>query len=252
MSSNIGRFCWYDLNTTDVAAGLDFYTTVIGWTLTPFSDDYQMFTADAPVAGAMPLSADAKAMGAPSNWLGYVTVADVDATVAKTTELGGKVYAPGFDMPTVGRIAVVSDPQGAVFGLFTPEGEVGEFDPAEKPGTVVWRELMTSDMDGAQAFYGALLGWDLADTMDMGPMGTYAMYAPAKGENATLGMMKKPAEVPVAAWVYYVHVDDLDATIERTKANGGSVMNGPMEIPGGNRVANCVDAQGAAFAIHGA
>ena len=251
MSENIGRFTWYDLNTTDVAGGLDFYTKVIGWTLTPFNDDYQMFTADAPIGGAMALSADAKAMGAPPNWLGYVCVEDADAVVAKTAKLGGKVYVPGFDMPTVGRIAIVADPQGAAFGVFQPEDGSGEFDATEKPGTIVWRELMTSDADGAQSFYSALLGWSLADTLDMGPMGTYAMFAPREGANAMLGVMKKPDEVPVSAWTYYVHVEDLDATLERTKANGGSVMNGPMEIPGGMRVANCVDPQGAFFAVHG-
>lgn len=251
MSSKIGRFTWYDLNTTDVAGGLDFYTKVIGWTLTPFSEDYQMFTADAPIGGAMPLSADAKGMGAPSNWLGYVQVASVDTLVIKTTELGGKIYAPAFDMPNVGRIAIVADPQGAVFGLFQPVDGSGEYDPESKPGTVIWRELMTSDVDAAQSFYGNLLGWSVADTMDMGPMGTYAMVAPSEGQKAAHGMMKAPAEMPGSAWIYYVHVDDLDATIERTKANGGSVMNGPMEIPGGMRVANCVDPQGAMFSIHG-
>ncbi|MGK0360024.1 MAG: putative enzyme related to lactoylglutathione lyase [Bradymonadia bacterium] len=251
MSSNIGRFTWYDLNTTDVAAGLDFYTAVIGWTLTPFDENYQMFTADAPIGGAMPLSADAKAMGAPSNWLGYVQVSNVDTCATRTTELGGKIYAPAFDMPNVGRVCIVADPQGAVFGLFQPDDASGEYDAVAKPGTVIWRELMTSDVDAAHAFYGALLGWSVADTMDMGPTGTYAMMAPAKGQKAAHGVMKAPAEMPGSAWTYYVHVDDLDATIERTKANGGSVMNGPMEIPGGMRVANCVDPQGAMFSIHG-
>ena len=251
MSSNLGRFTWYDLNTTDVAGGQDFYTKVIGWTLTPFDANYLMFTAESPLAGAMELTADAKAMGAPPNWLGYVCVVDAEASAAKTTALGGKVYVPTFDMPNVGRIAIVADPQGAVFGLFQPANGVGEFDPDEKAGEFVWRELMTSDVDAAASFYSELFGWNLADTMDMGPMGLYSMFGPAKGENASLGMMKKPDEVPASAWVYYVHVADLDATIERTKANGGRIMNGPMPIPGENRVAICLDPQGGAFAIHG-
>jgi predicted enzyme related to lactoylglutathione lyase len=258
MSNHVGRFLWHDLNTTDVAAARDFYTTVVGWTLTPFNDDYQMFTGKAgPMGGAMPLNADALAMGAPPHWLGYVGVEDVDATVAKASALGGKVYAPGFDMPTVGRIAVLADPAGAVFGIFAPENPPENADAESQPGDISWNELMAPDQNTALSFYAELFGWEKTGSMDMGPMGQYTLFGAAgvergdDGKGSVGGIMDTPPEMPTPAWVYYIHVEDLDAAVERTKSSGGTVVNGPMEIPGGSRVAQCVDPQGGFFALHG-
>jgi predicted enzyme related to lactoylglutathione lyase len=86
--------------------------------------------------------------------------------------------------------------------------------------------------------------------MDMGPMGTYLMFG--QGGKSYGGMMTKPKDSPMpTAWLYYVYVSDLDATIERAKSKGGKLLNGPMDIPGGDRVAQLMDPQGAAFALHG-
>lgn len=249
MSNHVGRFLWYDLNTTDVAGGKAFYTQVVGWTVTPFDGDYEMFTAESPIGGVAELAADAKAMGAPAHWLAYVGVADVDATVAKAQSLGGKAWLPGLDIPNVGRIAVLSDPDGAVFGIFQPNAIQSDPDAEAKVGEVSWHELMTSDHAAAFGFYQTLFGWQHTESMDMGPMGTYFMFG--AGKHSLGGIMNRPPEMPASAWLYYVHVGDLDAALERVKAHGGMVLNGPMEVPGGARVAQCVDPQGAAFALHG-
>ncbi|MEZ4475283.1 MAG: VOC family protein [bacterium] len=121
-SNLLGSFVWYDLGTTDVEAAQTFYEAVAGWKLVPHNDQYMMFAGPrGPLGGAMLLSDEAKAMGAPPHWLAYIGTPDVDATIAQIRAMDGKVYVPAFDMPNVGRIAVVADSQGAVFGLFRPE-----------------------------------------------------------------------------------------------------------------------------------
>jgi predicted enzyme related to lactoylglutathione lyase len=119
-----------------------------------------------------------------------------------------------------------------------------------KPGQFSWHELYATDVDAAFDFYNALFGWNRTESMDMGDMGVYQMYG--IGEVSLGGMMKKPDEMPgPPSWLYYVLVDDLDASVEKIKSGGGQVINGPMPIPGGDRIVQAMDPQGAMFAIHG-
>jgi predicted enzyme related to lactoylglutathione lyase len=84
--------------------------------------------------------------------------------------------------------------------------------------------------------------------MDMGPMGTYQLWG--LGEQHQGGMMLRPPEMPVSAWLYYVQVDSVQATIDAALAAGGSLVHGPHPVPGGN-VAVLIDPQGGHFAVHG-
>ena len=114
-----GHVSWNELVTTDVAAAKTFYTGLFGWKTEAFGSgmDYTLFKkGDTMVGGMMKCPQP----GAPAHWLAYVTVEDVDAAAAKAGKLGGKMVAPPFDVPEVGRIAVVLDPQGAAIGLFKP------------------------------------------------------------------------------------------------------------------------------------
>jgi hypothetical protein len=108
---------------------------------------------------------------------------------------------------------------------------------------------MTTDNAAALEFYKTLFGWEFKSDFDMGPMGKYLMYG--QGERTYGGIMNRPKEVPTSAWVYYVHVDDIEAAVARATAKGGKLMNGPMDVPGGDRVAQLSDPQGAWFALHG-
>ncbi len=249
-----GRFVWYELLTSDPHAAITFYTKIVGWgtQLWPGGEQpYTMWTAhDTPIGGVMLLPEDAKKMGARPHWLGYLSTPDVDATVAHSTELGGKVLNPGMDLPEIGRIAILADPQGAVFAAFTPANPMpsGRFEP--KQGDFSWHELATTDHAGAFAFYSALFGWEKTESMDMGEMGIYQMFG---YEGQTIGgMMAKPSEMPVPAWLYYAKVPDVGQLVKAVQQNGGRVLNGPMEVPDGDIVAQCEDPQGAAFAIHSA
>jgi uncharacterized protein len=237
--------------STDPAAAADFYAKVIGWKPQGWSQDstYTMFLAEAgPMAGLMLLPEDVRQMGSPPCWMTYIGVPDVDATAQRAAELGGRVYKQPTDIPTIGRFAVIADPQGAVFIAFSPLGS-GMGDGPMTMGDYSWHELITTDWETAFSFYEALFGWARTDAMDMGPMGVYQMFGwPGK----TLGgMFNRPPSMPVPPhWMPYVLVADAKKAAEMVTALGGRILNGPMQVPGGDWVVNCMDPQGAAFAVH--
>jgi hypothetical protein len=189
--------------------------------------------------------------GTPPHWLSYIQVEDVDAAVTQVESLGGKTHVPGTDIPTVGRFAVVADPQGAVFSLFTPtDGGSGPASGAQPGiGEFSWHELGTSDLKKGLAFYEAMFDWEKVAEHDMGPLGTYLEFGRNGQEMG--GMYTIGPGMPMPPnWLQYVRVDSADAAVERVKANGGQVVNGPIDVPGGDRIAVCKDPQGAAFAVH--
>jgi hypothetical protein len=248
-NDNTGHFVWYELLTSDPKAAMAFYTEVVGWKTQPFQDDYTMWVgSQGPLDGVMTLPEQAKAMGAPPHWMASVQVADVDATAARAKELGGRVYLEPHDIPTVGRYAVIGDPQGAFVAVFKP-GNAMTLHDRTKHGEVCWNELITTDQKAAFAFYQALFGWEHIADHDMGPMGTYLLY----GRNGKQwgGMFNIMPSAPMPpAFLYYVQVHGLDAALDRAKRMGAKVMNGPMEVPGGARIVQLMDPQGAVFALH--
>jgi predicted enzyme related to lactoylglutathione lyase len=255
MSDIKGRYLWYELMTTDVDAAAAFYGEVVGWKTQSWEGGtmpYTMFMAgEEAIGGLMKLPEEAQRMGAPAHWLAYVGVPDVDEAVAKLTELDGTVLAGPLDIPQVGRIAVFKDPQGAAIAAFTPAGEPMGHDGDRQLGEFSWNELGTTDYPAAFTFYEAIFGWDKIDDMDMGEMGIYRIYG--KGERSFGGMFDNSPDMPKPTgpfWLHYVKVDDCNSAVERVKANGGQVLNGPMEVPGGDLIAQCMDPQGVAFALH--
>lgn len=254
-------FCWYELMTSDAPAATEFYTYVVGWTAkkaegAPPGIDYTLLHAGGiPVSGLMPISQgmgpkdDACAGGDKPGWIGYVLVDDVDASAAKTKQLGGSVYMAPSDIPQVGRFAVIGDPHGAAIGLMKWAQPMDG--PQAKPmtqGHAGWHELMAGDLEIDFAFYAALFGWTKAQDMDMGPMGKYRIFATG-GEVGIGGMMTRPEQVPAPVWGYYFTVEAIDPAIERVKEKGGKIINGPMEVPGGAWIIQGIDPQGAYFAL---
>ena len=252
MSDVQAKFVWYDLMTSDTEAAGSFYRRVIGWEAkdSGMGDrSYAIFSmGPAMVGGLMPIPEEARAMGARPMWLGYVGVDDVDACAQRVAAAGGAVGKPPEDIPGIGRFAVVADPDGAGFMLFQASGNA---EPAAAgpglPGRVGWHELHAGDGERGFAFYSSLFGWTQTEAMDMGPMGLYRLFA--TGGAPVGGMMTKAADMPRAAWLYYFNVDAVDAAMARVKDAGGQVLNGPMEVPGGMWIAQCVDPQGAMFAL---
>src|SRR3954470_3046973 len=146
-----GDFVWYELATTDPDGAAAFYKDVIGWDVRPFPEmHYTIFeTGGARVAGMMQLPEEVRAKGVPPHWVGYIHVDDVD-TYAKRAEGAGATLRHGpADIPGVGRFAVLTDPDGAPFDLFKPDGEGGPEVAAMTPGHVGWHELKAASGDAA-------------------------------------------------------------------------------------------------------
>lgn len=250
------RFIWHELMTTDPKAAETFYSEITGWRTRPFDGhdhmDYTMWTvADEPIGGLMELPEEARQGGAPPNWMGYVGVEDIAATANRAKELGGAILVGPRDIPGAGSFAVIADPQGAVFAIYRSANPADDANAGpEGAGRISWNELATTDHEAGFEFYRALFGWTVHQDMDMGEHGMYRIYGP---ENAPPlgGMFTKPAEMPgPSAWLYYVTVSDLEEAIRKVPELGGTVIQEPIEVPGGDKVAHCLDPQGAFFALH--
>jgi predicted enzyme related to lactoylglutathione lyase len=247
-------FCWYELMTTDTAAAGDFYAKVVGWDLEAGQGDMAFYTSfktpgGVMIGGMMGIDDEMAAQGMRPGWIGYVAVDDLEASTAKVAELGGTVHRPPSDIPGVGRFSVVADPFGAAFQLF--HGAQDFTMPADGKGTgfIAWRELMAGDLEKAWTFYSELLGWTSDTDHDMGPMGPYRLFKTGGADNAG-GMMTKPADLPASFWTYYFSVEGVRAAAERIAMHGGIVINGPMQVPGGDWIVQATDPQGAMFALH--
>ena len=255
MTTTGSSFVWYDIATTDLAAAEIFYAAVFGWTIADSGAKdsvYKIASAGSHMAaGLMPVPEGAGDEFQPS-WFGYIQVDDVDETAGRVTAAGGAVHRGPMDIPDVGRMAVVADPHGAPFMLFRPSsGEQAPAAPSGMPGHIAWQDLRAGDLDEAWAFYATLFGWRKTEAMDVPEAGTYQMFATATGpESETVGgMMTKSPETPAAHWLYFFNVEAIEDAMARVTDGGGTVTMGPMEVPGGEWVALCLDPQGAAFGM---
>jgi uncharacterized protein len=251
MVNSRGRFVWYELMTTDIAAAKAFYSKVMGWgteeVSTPGMPYVLFITGKTSIGGLMKLPVDAGRVGASPSWIGYVAVDDVDGGAARVKQLGGAVYVEPTDIPGISRFAVVADPQMAAFVLvkwLRPRAD----QPADLHtiGRVGWHELLTVECDKAMAFYGELFGWQKVG-IDATTPNPYQLFS---AEGQTIGaIVAKPATMPVPFWLYYFNVDDIDAAAKRVTAGGGDILNGPLQAPDGSWFVGCTDPQGAMFAL---
>ncbi len=247
-----GRFIWYELITTDTSGAEAFYRNVVGWRAQDSGLSDRSYTilsvGETPAAGLMAMPPEAREMR--PGWIGYIAVDDVDSFTARVKEAGGTVHRAPDDIPSVGRFAVVGDPQGAVFVLF--KSARSEPRPEATPGTpgcTGWHELHARDRESAFAFYSGLFGWTKAEAIDMGAMGVYQLFA--TGGVPVGGMMTKADAVPVPVWLYYFNVESIDDAVVRVKDGGGQILNGPHQVPGGSWIVHGSDPQGAMFALVG-
>lgn len=248
----LGRPLWSELLTHDLKAAEAFYTDIVGWKIQPFDGSptpYDMWTRDGGVmvGGAMTIP---EGMTFPPHWVFYVGVPTLEDAVSHIERLGGRSLSPVIEVPKVGRMRTMLDPQGAMFSVYEPASPPQQPEAPPELGDVSWYELYTTDAEAAKKFYGEIFAWRETETMDMGPMGKYHMFGRSLGSMG--GMMNKPdamAQVP-NHWLLYFRVPDVHAAGERAKAKGGKVLNGPMEVPGGDWIVQCMDPQGAAFALH--
>lgn len=241
------HFCWHEVRTPDRKAARAFYGALFGWTMTDQDMGGAGVYTDIAV-GARHIGGICDTMpGEPPNWISYVSTDNVDDAAARAARAGGKIMMPGTDIPTIGRFAVIADPEGALFCLWKglhPENADAPF----APGAFCWNELVVNDVERAKRFYGEVLGWKSAD-MPVPGMGTYTLW---KSEGTDVGgMMQKPPGTPgPAAWIGYVQTADVDSLAAKVTSLGGKLWVAPMDIPNVGRFAVCADPAGATFALY--
>ena len=247
----LGLFVWHELMTTDPQGAAAFYSGLFEWHTQPSSTpDYRLWMSGSMgVGGLMTQPDEVRGTGTPPSWLIYLGTANVDATVEAVQRLGGRTLKGPTDIPGTGRFAVLSDPQGAAFAVFTPDMSAPS--GAAAPGLTSpfsWHELATTDPQGALDFYSQLFGWSRGPTHDMGAGNSYQIIEHHGAQVGGLYRLQDPSKPPY--WLTYVKVDALDGTVSTAKASGGQILQEPHEVPGGDRVARILDPQGGAIALH--
>lgn len=236
------RFSFYELRTTDLDAAQKFYAQILGWEWQSSESGGSWLCGSQPVATATPLSARARERGAPPHWLGHVAVPDVEGVVSQLTALGGEQLGP-VTQCLRGKVAALRDPQGAVFGVST-RGD------GPSPA-VVWHELHTTDEEAALKAYSALFSWQPKDTLtldrNVGPYRTFSWDDAGKSVGGMVGTARDPRVH--THWLFYLAVRDLDSAVQKVRTLGGTVYDGPMELPSGDKIALCADVQGAVFGL---
>lgn len=253
MAGAQGRFLWHELLTTDIDQAKAFYTETLGWRTRVWEDAHTLWmVGQRPIGGVIPMPPAMQQAGVVPHWLTYIASEDVTADCQKTAELGGKILNPGEERRGVGRLAVLADPQGAVFAVFRPEQPM-QTGHSTEPMSFGWAELHTTDYEAAWQFYSKLFDWKYQRSRDLGhDVGAYLMFRHALGEHSIGGMSNaaKGHQI-IPHWLHYVNVDSVGQAVERIRERGGTVRNGPFQIPGESGwVAQCADPQGARFGIY--
>ncbi|MDE8651969.1 VOC family protein [Novosphingobium album (ex Liu et al. 2023)] len=263
MANPVGAFIWYELMTPDPDAAARFYGAVVGWTIAAEPDpgaggmDYRMITRSdgGHAGGVLGLTEAMTSGGARPCWMPYLHVSDVDAAIAAIEAEGGKVQMPAMDLP-VGRIAMLTDPQGVPIYIMDPTPPPGQGDMAsdvfseDEPQRVRWNELASPDQAGSMAFYARHFDFAFNDKMPMGAMGDYC-FIDHHGVRFGAIMPRQNEEQP-AVWLFYFGVPSIAEAQRAVEANGGKVLMGPMEVPTGDWIIVCLDPQGAGFGLVGA
>jgi uncharacterized protein len=250
--ARVGDFVWHDVLARDAEAAVAFYRDVVGWSAQPLAIAGATYTllvgSEGPVCGAVPLATAPNSAGVPPHWTASVLVADVDAAARNAERLGGRIGVPPADHPPIGRVAGIADPQGGSLHIYRPSQPPPPHDP-HRPGSFGWSELATSDHVAAFEFYRQLFGWQRSREVDR-PEGPYLVFG--NGDEDLGGMYTQPADAGrTPAWLYYIRVADLDASLARAQSRGAKLTAGPHPLPGGSRVATLADPEGAAFALQG-
>jgi len=215
----VSGFTSYQLRTKDTTGALAFYRRVL----------------EKPIS-VVELPERAVANGAPPHWLGTISVGDLDTVVAAWSEREGQVLS------RTDGVCIVKDPQGAVVALSESPPITGN------PG-IVWHELHTTDRNHAWDTYSQLCEWHHTEALDLlPPVGQYQIFADDSGDIGAMANTALNAETHTH-WLYYFAVPDLELSLRAVRSLGGTILNGPMQIPGRELVAQCEDAEGATFAL---
>jgi predicted enzyme related to lactoylglutathione lyase len=234
---------WVDIGTPDVAAGLRFYQGLFGWDAQDMGEETGHYTI-VSLGGKQVAAISTAQDPGPPRWTTYVNVDDADAVAKKAEAAGGGIIMAPMDVMTAGRMAIFSDTTGAVIAVWQPGDHLGA-QLVNEPGSFVWSELSTSDLQKSKAFYSDVFGWGWGGSDD---------YAEAQVHGRTIGgVMPRPPTMPAEVpdhWLVYFACADTDAAAAKAAGLGATVVVEPTDIPGTGRFAVVVDPQGAAFGLY--
>ena len=243
-----GTPCWIDLGTSDIPRSNSFYARLFGWSTEqggPEVGGYSMARLEGRnVAGIGPIMGPP---GTPSTWSTYFAVGDAEAAAARVTGAGGQLIAGPMDVMDVGRLVVAADVTGAVFGLWQARSHTGA-QVANVPGAFTWSEHISSDFEGAKAFYAAVFGYEYGDMSSDGF--SYATLL-INGQQVVGGIgapLEDAGDAPPASWSVYFGTADTDKSVELVTSNGGRVIRPASDSPYG-RMAVVADQHGAVFSL---
>jgi predicted enzyme related to lactoylglutathione lyase len=239
-----GKLVWADLFTSEPAAASKFYCDLLGWTATTIDQKgkaYTIFTNNGtPVAGLAPHSMAKE--NHPSRWIGYVSVADINASVAAVGQGGGVIHGPVKSFPDRGQQAVIGDSEGNPIGLL----QSSSGDPADEetaPGAWNWFELYAKNPQAAANFYHQALGYDIAPETNSDRKSDFVLSS--NGNNRG-GIAPVPSDVTDAkpSWLGVIRVADIDQTLSKVAGLGGEVLVKPHSAEFGSRFAIILDPTG--------
>jgi predicted enzyme related to lactoylglutathione lyase len=243
-----GKFVWFDLLTDEPAACERFYGGLLGWQFEAQPDHvppYTLIRRGGDVIGGIVEVSKKKEGPAGARWLSFVSVADVDRTAAAFRAQGGTVVREPFAFPGLGKVAVVTDPQGALLGLLGQE----RGDPAESrkplPGRFLWLEYVARNAEAALSFYKATLGYAV-ETVNGGAVNYYTLSSEGVPR---AGLYQSPWKHVRSNWLPYVLVRDVKAAAQKAAALGGKVLVEPRPNVRGGSLAIVTDPSGAAIAL---
>jgi len=241
-----GLFNWVDLSTTDINGAKAFYGGLFSW---EFEDEpldnggfYTMCKIDGHnVAGLGSQPQEMAAQGIPPFWSSYIKHDDVDSIAAKINDAGGNLMMPPMDIMQAGRMIMATDPAGASFGVWQPRNHMGAA-IVNQPNSLVWNELQTNDLDGAQAFYSAVFDW----TAEVDQSGYVLFSADGRGQAGGMKIEESWGPVP-PNWAVYFLVEDVDAYAGMAEELGGNVLVPPTAAGEMGKFSVLQDPQGGAF-----
>lgn len=255
MTRTTGTSTWLNFGTPDLSDAMAFYSGLFGWEFEDSGEEmnhYRMITSNgALVGGGMDTTGIPGPDGGPlpSSWSVFLAVEDVDARAEKARAAGGSLLMPVADAGAAGRYAMVQDPSGAVIGLWQA-GDTEGYEFTGEPGSPVWFELMTHDVDGAIAFYTSVVDADLRPMTEPMEDDSFRYLTNGPGESASWGLGDATGVMPKEAtgWRIYFGVEDSDAALAMVPELGGTVLDGPVDSPFG-RIATIAAPDGATFQI---
>lgn len=241
------EFCWLDLGTKDISSAKNFYSLLFGWESFDMpveeSGGYGMFMLqNRPISGYYPLMQEQLDMHIPSHWMSYIKTDNINETLNRVKENGGKIIVDVQTIPTQGSMALAQGPDGGMFGLWQPENHFGSAFVREH-GSMCWFEYGCRNRELAIKFYEEVFGWKSKTTL-MGDTSYTTLFTEDKMVAGLYELTANMDDVP-NHWLPYFEVANLDSALETTINNNGVIIMGKMFVDSVGHFAVIQDSTGA-------